>query len=92
MNHDRATSSNRTPDANDIVTAPAGDAQLNETLISDPIGADIGPLPPIDAVPGGPSNDSGAIDGMPGRYESQDEEDATAGLDLTRGPLGASNG
>jgi hypothetical protein len=59
--------------------------------MSDPIGADVGPLPPIDAVPGGTSNE-GAIDGLPGRYERQDEEDAAAGLDMIRAPLGASNG
>ena len=92
MTNDSATSSRRTPNAGDIVIAPTGDAWLNDTLISDPIGADVGPLPPIDAVPGGPSNVNGAIDGLPGRYERQDEEDAAAGLDMTRAPLGASNG
>ena len=92
MSNDRATCSDGTPDAGDIVTIPAGDAQLNETLMPDPIGADVGPLPPIDAVPGGSSNENGAIDGRPGRYERQHEEDAAPGLDLTPAPLGASNG
>ncbi len=92
MTNDRATSSHRTPKAGDIVTATTEDARLNETLMSDPIGADVGPLPPIDAVPGGPPNVNGAIDGQPGRYERQDEEDTGAGLDMTRAPLGASNG
>jgi hypothetical protein len=87
VTNDSATSPS-TPDAVDIVTAPAGDARLNE----DPIGANVGPLPPIDAVRGGPSNENGPIDGLPGRYESQDEEDAAAGLDMTRALLGASNG
>jgi hypothetical protein len=84
---DSATSPG-TPDAVDIVTAPAGNARLNE----DPIGANVGPLPPIDAAPGGPSDENGAIDGLPGRYERQDEEDAAAGLDMARASLGASNG
>ncbi|MGD0122529.1 MAG: hypothetical protein ABSC46_08220 [Candidatus Limnocylindrales bacterium] len=87
MTNDSATSPG-TPDAVDIVTDPTGDARLNE----DSIGANVGPLPPIDAVPGGPSNENGAIDGLPGRYERQDEEDAAAGLDMTRAPLVASNG
>ena len=87
MTNDIATSPG-TPDAVDIVTAPAGDARLDE----DPIGANVGPLPPIDAVPGGQSNANGAIDGLPGRYERQDEEDAAAGLDMSRAPLGAGNG
>jgi hypothetical protein len=89
---DSATSSHRSPDAGNTVTAPAADALLNETVMSDPIGADVGPLRPIDAVPGGPSNESGAIDGLPGRFERQDEEDAAAGLNMTQAPLGASNG
>ena len=92
MTNDNATGSGRTPNAGDIVTAPTEDARLNETLTSDPIGADVGPLPPIEAVPGGPSNVNGAIDGLPGRYERQDDEDAGAGMDMTRAPLGASNG
>jgi hypothetical protein len=92
VTNDSATSSHPTPNAGDIVTATTGDARLNETLMSDPIGADVGPLPPIDAVPGGPSNVNGAIDGLPGRYERRDEEDAAAGLDMTRTPLGSSNG
>ena len=92
MNHDRATSSRRTPDAVDIVIGPTGDARFNQTLMSDPIGAEVGPLPPTDAVPGAPSNENGAIDGLAGRYERQDEEDAAAGLEMTQAPLGASNG
>ena len=87
VTNDSATSPG-IPDAVEIVTAPTGDARLNE----DPLGANIGPLPPIDAVPGDPSDEHGAIDGLPGRYELQDEEDAAAGLDITRAPLGASNG
>ena len=89
MTNDSATtSSHPSPDAVNIVTAPTVDARLNE----DPIGANVGPLPPIDAVPGGPSNENGAIDGLPGRNERQDEEDAAAGLEMTQAPLGASNG
>ena len=91
MTNDSATSSHPTRNAGDIVTAPTGDARLDETLASDPIGADVGPLPPIDAAPDGPSA-NGAIDGLPGRYERQDEEDAAAGLDMSRAPLGAGNG
>jgi hypothetical protein len=87
VTNDSATSPG-TPDAVDIVTAPAGDARLNE----DPIGANVGRLPPIDAMPGGPSNENGAIDGLPGRYERQEDEDAASGLDMNRAPLGASNG
>ena len=91
MTHDSAISPRPSPNAVNIVAAPTRDARLNETLMSDPVGAEIGPLPPIDAVPGGPTNED-AIDGLPGRYERQDEEDAAAGLDLTRAPVGASNG
>jgi hypothetical protein len=91
VTNDSATTSHRSPYAADIATAPSGDARLNETLMSDPIGADVGPLPPIDAAPGGTSNE-GSIDGLPGRYERQDEEDAAAGLEMIRAPLGASNG
>jgi hypothetical protein len=92
VTNDSATSSHSSPNAVDIATAPTRDARLDETLTSDPIGANVGPLPPIDAVPGGPSDEGGAIDGLPGRFERQDEEDAAAGLDMTRAPLGASNG
>ena len=92
MTDDRATGSRPSPNDGDIVTAPAVEPRLNETLKSDPIGADVGPLPPIDAVPGGPSDVNGAIDGLPGRFERQDEEDAAAGLDMTLAPLGATNG
>jgi len=88
---DRATGSRPSPNDGDIVTAPAVEPRLNETLKSDPIGADVGPLPPIDAVPGGQSNANGAIDGLPGRYERQDEEDAAAGMDMTRPPVAAGN-
>jgi hypothetical protein len=58
----------------------------------DPIGADVGPLPPIDAGSGDPADKDGAIDGLPGRYERQAEEDDEVGLDLTHAPLGATNG
>ena len=92
MTNASVISSHPTPNAGDIITAPTGHAWLNETLMSDPIGAEVGPLAPIDAVPGGPSNVNGAIDGLPGRYERQDDEDAGAGMDMTRAPLGASNG
>ena len=91
MTNDSATTSHRSPNRVDIVTARTRGTRLNETLMSDSIGADVGPLPPIDAVPGGTSNE-GAIDGLPGRYERQDEEDAAAGLDMIRAPLGVSNG
>jgi hypothetical protein len=49
-------------------------------------------LLPTDVVPGAQSNENGAIDGLPGRYERQDEEDAAAGLEMTQAPLGAGNG
>jgi hypothetical protein len=89
VNDDRPTNSQRAADAGDVV-GPVGGVRHNETLTPDPIGADVGPLPPIDGVPGGPADENGAIDGLPGRYERQAQEDA-AGLDLTRVPLGANN-
>ena len=58
----------------------------------DAIGADVGPLPPIDAGSGDPADKDGAIDGLPGRFERQAEEDDEIGLDLTQAPLGATNG
>lgn len=91
MTHDHATSSQRTSDARDIVW-PGEDAPLNEPLTPDPTGADNGPLPPIDPPPGGPTDDDGSIDGLPGRIERRDEEDAEPGLDLNPFPLGATNG
>lgn len=60
--------------------------------MSDPIDTDIVPVLPIDAAPGGPADESGAIDGLPGRFERRAEEDAEPGLDLTPSPAGASNG
>lgn len=51
-----------------------------------------GPVLPIDAALGGPEGENGAIDGLPGRYERQAQEDAPAGLDLTQVPLGETNG
>ncbi|HEX7490168.1 MAG TPA: hypothetical protein VF337_00515 [Candidatus Limnocylindrales bacterium] len=90
MNHDRPTNSQRAADAGDVVVGPVGGVRHNKTLTPDPIGADVGPLPPIDGVPGSPADENGAIDGLPGRYERQAQEDA-AGLDLTRVPLGANN-
>jgi hypothetical protein len=90
VTHERATSSDRTPDARDIVW-PAGDAPLNGPLTPDPSGADNGPLPPIDPPPGDPRDENRAIDGLPGRYERKAQEDDEAGLDLTRVPLGESN-
>jgi hypothetical protein len=91
VTRDRETSSELSPDAGDIGVGPAEDVWHNERLMSDPIGADVGPLPPIDAEPGGPADENGAIDGLPGRFERQDQEDAEAGLDLTRAPIGAGN-
>ena len=82
MTSDRDSSSRRTPNAVDIVSDGTRDARSNKTPMSDPLGADIGRLRPSDAVPGGPSNENGAIDGLPGRYERQDEEDVAAGLDM----------
>jgi hypothetical protein len=73
------------------VARPAG-PWPNESLPSDPIGADVGPLPPIDGGSGDPADKDGAIDGLPGRYERQAEEDDEVGLDLTHAPLGATNG
>ena len=92
MPNDSGTTSHRSPNAVDIVTARTGDARLNETLMSDPIGADVGPLPPIDAGYGDPADKDGAIDGLPGRYERQDEEDTAAGLDMSRAPFASING
>ena len=92
MNHDRPTNSQRAADAGDIVVGPVGGVRHNETLTSDPIGADVGPLPPIDTEPGSPPDENGSIDGLPGRVERGDEEDAEPGLDLNRFPLGATNG
>jgi hypothetical protein len=89
---DRASNSQGVPEAADTVDGPAGGVRHNETLASDPIGADVGPLPPIDGVPGGPEGENGAIDGLPGRFEHQAQEDAAAGLDLTQIPLGETNG
>ena len=51
-----------------------------------------GPVLPIAAALGGPEGENGAIDGLPGRYERQAQEDAPAGLDLTQVPLGETNG
>lgn len=73
------------------IARPAGPWR-NENLLSDPIGANVGPLPPIDAGSGDPADKDGAIDGVPGRYERQAVEDDEVGLDLTRVPLGATNG
>ena len=92
MSKDSATSSRRTPGAAVGAIAPPEGPHLNETRMSDPIGAEIGPSSTIDTMPGVPSNENGAIDGLPGRYERQDEEDAETGLDLTPAPAGASNG
>jgi hypothetical protein len=89
---DRASNSQGVPEATDTVDGPVGGVGHNETLMSDPIGADVGPLPPIDGVPGGPADENGTIDGLPGRYERRAQEDAAAGLDLTRVPLGDNNG
>jgi len=90
VTNDRTTNSQRTPVAGDV--GPAPDAPPNESQLSDPIGADVGPLPPIDGTPGGPPDEDGSIDGLPGRIERRDEEDAEPGLDLNRFPLGATNG
>jgi hypothetical protein len=89
VTHDHATSSQRTPDARDIVWP--GDAPLNEPLTPVPSGDDIGPLAPIDPPPVDPRDDDGSIDGLPGRIERRDEEDAEPGLDLNPFPLGAAN-
>ena len=90
MTNDRTTNPHRPPVAGDV--GPAPDAPPNESQLSDPIGADVGPLPPIDGTPGGPPDDDGSIDGLPGRIERRDEEDDEPGLDLNRFPLGATNG
>ena len=90
MTNDRAANLNRTPVAGDA--GPAPDAPPNESQLSDPIGADVGPLPPIDTEPGSPPDENGSIDGLPGRVERGDEEDTEPGLDLSRFPLGATNG
>ena len=92
MNHDRAASPNSDPDVVDTDIASAAFAPPNESLLSDPVGAEVGSLQPVHAVPGDPSDQNGAIDGLPGRYERQDEEDSAAGLDMTLAPVGAGNG
>ncbi len=91
MTNDRATSSDRTPDARHAAVGPLGDPRPNEPLTPDPTGADHGPLPPIDPPPGDPTAEDGSIDGLPGRIERRDEDDAEPGLDLNPFPLGAAN-
>jgi hypothetical protein len=91
VTRDRETSSQLSPDAGDIGVGPAEQVWHNERLMSDPIGADVGPLPPIDGVPVELTDEPGAIDGLPGRVERQDQEEAEAGLDLTRAPIAAGN-
>ena len=92
MTDDRVSNSQGVPEATDTVDGPVGGVWHNETPISDPIDSDVGPVPPIDGVPGGPADENGAIDGLPGRYERQAQEDDEPGLDLTRIPLGETNG
>jgi hypothetical protein len=92
VNHDRPTNSQGVPEATDDVVGPVGGVRHNETLTSDPIDSDVGPVLPIDAALGGPEGENGAIDGLPGRYERQAQEDDEPGLDLTRIPLGETNG
>jgi len=87
---DRTANSGRTLIARDA--APAPHERPDEPQPADPIGADVGPLRPIDTEPGGPPDEGGSIDGLPGRIERRDEEDAEPGLDLNRFPLGATNG
>jgi hypothetical protein len=89
---DRASNSQGVPEATDDVVGPVGAVLHNETLMSDPIDSDVGPVLPIDAALGGPEGENGAIDGLPGRYERQAQEDDEPGLDLTRIPLGETNG
>jgi hypothetical protein len=89
---DRVSNSQGVPEATDDVIGPVGGVWHNETLMSDPIDSDVGPVLPIDAALGGPEGESGAIDGLPGRYERQAQEDDEPGLDLTRIPLGETNG
>jgi hypothetical protein len=76
------------------VARPAGPWR-NENVLSDPIGADVGPLPSIDAERGDTADKDGkdgAIDGLPGRYERRTEEVDEVWLDLAQAPLGATNG
>jgi hypothetical protein len=91
VSRDRNASSQPSPDAGDIGAGPTGDVWHNERLMSDPIGADVGPLPSIDGAPGEPADEAGAIDGQPGRYERQDDEDAAARLGLAPVAFGKSN-
>ena len=90
MTNDRTANSQHTPVALDA--APAPHERPDEPQPADPIGADVGALPSIDTEPGGPPDEGGSIDGLPGRIERRDEEDAEPGLDLNRFPLGATNG
>ena len=92
MTDDRASNSQGVPEATDTVDGPVGGVWHNETPISDPIDSDVGPVRPIDAAPGGPGGENGEIDGLPGRFERQAQEDAAAGLDLAQIPLGETNG
>jgi hypothetical protein len=89
---DRTSHSQGIPEPTDTVDGPVGRVWHNETLMSDPIDSDVGPVLPIDAALGGSEGENGAIDGLPGRYERQAQEDDEAGLDLTRIPLGETNG
>ena len=92
MTDDRASNSQGVPEATDTVDGPVGGVWHNETLMSDPIDSDVGPVLPIDAALGGAEGENGAIDGLPGRFERQAQEDDEPGLDLARIPLGETNG
>ena len=92
MSRESSHGSQLAPTPSDSDRLPTQPVWHNETLITDPIDADVVPDLPVDARVDGPAGESGAIDGLPGRLERQDEEDAEAGLDLTPSPAGASNG
>jgi hypothetical protein len=89
MTSDRRASMQSHRDVDDTVLGPAGGARHNQHLMSDPIGADVGPNPAADGGPLPPADGNGAIDGLPGRYERQADDVVGAGLDLMPDPLGA---
>jgi hypothetical protein len=89
MISDRITNAQAVPESRNVEGVP--DARPNESLLSDPIGVNVGQLKPIDSEPEGSATEPGSIDGLPGRFERQAEEDAEPGLDLPLVPIGAGN-
>jgi hypothetical protein len=87
-----SSASDRVPEASDVVDGLVGSAWLKDPATSEPIGANLEALLPIDVARGDRTDEGGSIDGRPGPHEHQDRDQTGVDRDLTGPQCGETNG